>query len=138
MIRAIELGNVRLFDGKDWRFDLRPLTVFCGANSAGKSTLLKTFLVLAQSQNQKFAGRLCLAGPRVDFGDYRSFVSHRNVNEKVLMAAKVDVMVSSLSIDFLRALKRVGKQPKSSRDEVATTAEPAAFTSLPSPANAWS
>src|ERR1039458_3497821 len=129
MIREIELGNVRIFEGEDWRFELRPLTVFCGANSAGKSTLLKTLLVLNQSQNQKFASRLCLAGPRVDFGDYRAFVSHHDVSKKVFMAAKVDFMVSSSTVEFIRPRRRVAGQPKSSGDDVAKMGElKAAFT----------
>ena len=41
MITAIELENARLFEGGGWRFDLSPLTVLCGTNSAGKSTVLR-------------------------------------------------------------------------------------------------
>jgi len=134
MILSIELGNVRIFEGENWRFDLKPLTVFCGANSAGKSTLLKTLLVLSQSQNQKFAGRLCLAGPRVDFGEYRSFVSHQDVSKTVSMAATVDLMVGSSTIEFIRSRTRSGVRSKSAANDVAKPAElRAAFTfSLPS------
>lgn len=133
MIRGIELGNVRIFEGDDWRFDLQPLTVFCGSNSAGKSTLLKTLLVLSQSQNQKFPGRLCLAGPRVDFGEYRSFVSHEDVNRRVFMATTVDVTVSSSTIEFMQSRTRSGRRSKSVASDVAMPAElRAAFTfSLP-------
>jgi predicted ATPase len=133
MIRGIELGNVRIFEGENWRFDLQPLTVFCGANSAGKSTLLKTLLVLSQSQNQRFGGRLCLAGPRVDFGEYRSFVSHEDVSRKVFMATTVDVTVSSSTIDFMQSGTRSGRTSKSTANDVQRPAElRAAFTfSLP-------
>jgi predicted ATPase len=134
MIRGIELGNVRIFEGEDWRFDLKPLTVFCGANSAGKSTLLKTLLVLAQSQSQKFAGRLCLAGPRVDFGEYRSFVSHQDVRRKVSMSATVDLMVNSSTIDFIKSKPGSRVRSRSTESDVVKPAElRAAFTfSLPS------
>jgi predicted ATPase len=133
MIRGIELGNVRIFEGENWRFDLQPLTVFCGANSAGKSTLLKTLLVLSQSQNQKFAGRLCLAGPRVDFGEYRSFVSHEDISRKVFMSTTVDFTVSSSTIEFMQSRTRPSGRSKSAANDVARTAElRAAFTfSLP-------
>lgn len=50
MITGIELENIRIFKGKGWDFPLRPMTVFCGTNSVGKSTIIKSLLLLQQSQ----------------------------------------------------------------------------------------
>lgn len=83
MIKSIELGNVRIFEGEDWNFKLLPLTVFTGTNSAGKSTLLKTLLLLRQSQGIRestgaLQGKLRFVGSQVDLGNYNSFVSHND------------------------------------------------------------
>lgn len=47
------LSNISLVNFKSFReltnLDIRPLTVLCGANSSGKSTLLKSILTLKQS-----------------------------------------------------------------------------------------
>jgi predicted ATPase len=72
MIRELRLENVRLFDSPGTTFTLAPFTVFCGPNSTGKSTLLKSLLLLRQNQASADVGspgRLRLAGHQVDFGD---------------------------------------------------------------------
>lgn len=110
MINAIELGNVRIFEGSGWVFELHPLTVLCGVNSAGKSTLLKSLLLLRQSQQ---AGRLRIGGSQVDFGDYRSFVSHRDISLDATVGVTTDFAMSASSIDFLRpARQRRIKRPR--------------------------
>jgi hypothetical protein len=47
MIRSIHLQNLKCFDRL--KIELAPLTVFCGFNSAGKSTALQPLLLLAQT-----------------------------------------------------------------------------------------
>jgi len=113
MIRRLELANVRIFEGSGWGFDLRPLTVFFGANSAGKSTLLKIPLLLQQTQNQTQGrdGRLYLAGSAVDFGDYCTFVSHGDVTKKLGISITTDVPISSATIDALRRGRGSRKKP---------------------------
>ena len=74
VLTAIHVRNVRLFKG-DWTFDLGPLTVICGTNSAGKSTLLKVPLLLQQSESltgdsYESDGALRLQGPRLDLGEF--------------------------------------------------------------------
>ena len=85
MIRGIEIENVRIFGGKAYSFSLPELTVFCGTNSSGKSTVLKSILLLRQSIDG-----LRFAGPEVDLGDYSSFVSHRNPDRDVSVAITFD------------------------------------------------
>lgn len=106
MIRRIGLSNVRIFNGPEWSFELSPLTVFCGVNSAGKSTLLKIPLLIQQSQSES-RGRLRLAGSRVDFGNYHTFVSQGKTDKKVVISITTDLTLVSSTIDFL--------QPKKSR-----------------------
>lgn len=91
MITSIELENVRIFEGTGWKFSLLPMTVLCGTNSAGKSTILKTLLLLQQSQaiRENYGssqGKLRLVGNQVDLGSYSSFVSNNETRKNISLS----------------------------------------------------
>jgi predicted ATPase len=119
MIRRLELTNVRIFEGTGWNFELRPLTVFCGQNSAGKSTLLKIPLLLDQTQTQAqgLDGRLYLAGSRVDFGNYYTFISHGATDKPFEISITTDLPLSARAIEFLRQPKKSKKKSESKQAE---------------------
>ncbi len=107
MIRRIELENVRVFEGSGWSFPLAPLTVFCGTNSAGKSTIFRTLTLLRQSQGiddnyEPLDGRLRFVGSQVDLGGYRWFVSHKNTAADFSLALEIDIQLSAAAINLLR------------------------------------
>jgi len=90
MIEELFLSNVRLFEGpEEWRIPFSPLTVFCGTNSAGKSTILKTLLLLCQTHSEvelaSSPGRLLLTGALTDFGTYQSVVSHNKMDQDMVI-----------------------------------------------------
>ena len=94
MITSIELENVRIFEGTGWKFSLLPMTVFCGTNSAGKSTILKALLLLQQSQAVResygvLEGRLRLVGNQVDLGSYSSFVSNNETRRNISLSVTI-------------------------------------------------
>jgi len=93
MIDELLLSNIRLFEGpEEWHVPLSPLTVFCGTNSAGKSTILKTLLLLCQTHSDvdrpSRVGRLRLTGGLVDFGTYQSIVSHNKADQNIMFGLK--------------------------------------------------
>lgn len=95
MITSIELENVRIFEGAGWKFLLHPMTVFCGTNSAGKSTILKALLLLQQSQAVRenygiLEGKLRLVGNQVDLGSYASFVSNNEINKNISLSVTIE------------------------------------------------
>ncbi len=88
MIRSLYINNIRLFDNGKAEFLFPGLTVFCGNNSCGKSTVLKTFLLLRQSQGlyESYGNRpgiLRFTGAQVDLGNYQSFVSNNDINKNI-------------------------------------------------------
>jgi len=115
MITQIDLQNVRLFEGpQTWHFPLSPLTVFCGTNSAGKSTILKSLLLLCQTQSAPEEGyrdgRLRLVGPLVDLGSFSSLVSHNENSRDITLGITVfDLLENRLLAPIRRA-----RGPKSS------------------------
>ncbi|HEY0020574.1 MAG TPA: AAA family ATPase [Longimicrobium sp.] len=95
MIKELTVGNIRLFAGEDWAFPMYPLTVLCGTNSAGKSTLAKVLLLLRQSEGIREsqgarAGRLRFVGSQVDLGSYRSLVSFNDISRDIVIGISVE------------------------------------------------
>jgi hypothetical protein len=95
MITEIELENVRIFEGSGWHFSLCPLTVFCGTNNSGKSTIIKTLLLLRQSQDIREhgagqQGKLGLVGQQVDLGNYSSLVSYNDICRDIEIAVTIE------------------------------------------------
>ncbi|MEN8215170.1 MAG: AAA family ATPase [Pseudomonadota bacterium] len=106
MITEIELENVRLFEGSSWHFSLPPLSVFCGTNNSGKSTILKTLLLLRQTQEireprSERQGRLELVGQQVDLGNYSSLVSHNETHRDILIAITIEDKIPFSLYKFL-------------------------------------
>ena len=68
MIRKIKLSNFKCFQNLD--LDCAPLTLLCGLNGMGKSTVIQALLVLRQSIESRDLpdGRLALGGARADLG----------------------------------------------------------------------
>ncbi|NBO66035.1 MAG: hypothetical protein EBU88_14540 [Acidobacteria bacterium] len=88
MLTEIRVRNVRVFAGQTWSFPLLPLTVFCGTNSAGKSTLLKLVPLLRQTQTARDSlkttlGRLRFVGSQVDLGSFSCFASANQESPEV-------------------------------------------------------
>jgi predicted ATPase len=74
MFSSIRLRNVRSFKDSG-TVPLRPLTLLVGPNNAGKSTLLNTILLLAQSiQGNPDGGQLATSGPLIDLGSFDDIV----------------------------------------------------------------
>lgn len=114
MITSIELGNVRVFDGiGNWKFPISPVTVFCGTNSAGKSTIFKSLLLLMQTNSEGIGestnGRLRLAGPIVDLGTFESYVSHRDLSKELLLGVSAVDRAQVRNLNRLRSLRKLPK-----------------------------
>lgn len=114
MIESLAIDNIRLFCGHEWRFPFAPLTVICGTNSSGKSTLLKTLVLLRQSQGIRQglgtgSGILQFVGQQVDLGNYNSFVSHNDTSKDIHIELCIrDVM----PIEFFESLVRLQSEGK--------------------------
>lgn len=83
MLNSLALKNIKCFD--DVVFKLSKITVFCGANSAGKSTALQSLLLLRQNYNNNNLqnGRLGLVGEYFSVGHVRDLINHSPVGERL-------------------------------------------------------
>jgi predicted ATPase len=96
VITELRIGNARLFEGEDWRFPFGSLTILCGTNSAGKSTVLKCLLLLRQalisreaSLTQENRSKLRLSGGPIELGNFRSFISHNEVDRELKLGITI-------------------------------------------------
>ena len=85
MITSIGIENFRAF-GERMDIPLRPVTLFFGANSVGKSTILNVFNLFKQSIDYGEKGRVLV--PRVkggirDLGSYQDFVNDHDVSKNI-------------------------------------------------------
>lgn len=78
MLKSISLENYKCFKEKT-DIDIAPLTVLCGVNSSGKSSILKSLLMLKQSyENESSSHSLLLSGDYVDNGSFDDIVYHND------------------------------------------------------------
>lgn len=96
MISRLELKNIKCFDSVS--FKLSNLTVFCGANSAGKSTAIQALLLLRQNHNcnKLKLGRMSLVGEYFSVGHVRDLINHSPVGESLSISIDNLSFVSDL------------------------------------------
>lgn len=83
MIKEWKLDNFKSIDEeKDLEF--RPLTLFTGANSSGKSTILQSILLVTQTLQSPIASRsILLNGWFKKFGSYTDIVNRRDYKKNI-------------------------------------------------------
>jgi len=109
VINSLSLGNVRVFRDKESIFSFGDLCVLCGTNSSGKSSVLKSILLLRQSQGidepvRARNGLLRFVGTQVDLGKFATFVSDRRTDAEVTIGIAVPEAIKRDHVRFLRSL----------------------------------
>lgn len=94
MITAVRIQNLRSL--RDTGFIMiKPLTILLGANSSGKSTFLRSFLLFAQSVNKRLRGPISwFDDSLVDFGDFFTAINAeaRENNDPMRFSFKIKQM----------------------------------------------
>lgn len=76
MLKSIGLENYKCFKEKT-DIEIAPLTILCGVNSSGKSSILKSLLMLKQSyENESTSHSMLFSGDYVDNGSFDDIVFH--------------------------------------------------------------
>lgn len=81
----MRLRNLRSFSNTDHNdfVELKPLTIFIGKNSSGKSTFLRSLPLLRQSIEARTTGPILWYGAYVDFGAFSEAIKH-GASDKVI------------------------------------------------------
>lgn len=81
MLKSISLENYKCFKDET-TIDIAPLTVLCGVNSSGKSSILKSLLMLKQSyENTDTTNQMTFNGNYVDNGSFFEIISENPIKK---------------------------------------------------------
>lgn len=98
MLRRIALKNFKAFEHLE-ELELRPLTVFCGPNAVGKSSVIQALLMIRQTidapRPEAWSGDLVTDGKHVSLGDYVDVVFGHDLGRNLTIALTVPVPVSN-------------------------------------------
>ncbi|GHV46050.1 hypothetical protein AGMMS49546_33350 [Spirochaetia bacterium] len=84
MLKSWQVSNFKSIHNMDKPLEFAPLTIFCGANSSGKSSLLQSILLFKQSMEKKEirAPRMVLNGGLVQLGGMNDIITNGLNEEK--------------------------------------------------------
>jgi len=117
MFNLLTMKNIRMFNNDLGKFNLSPLTVLCGTNGSGKSSIFKTLLLIKQSQipNKSRSGHLRFVGDYVDLGNYDSFVSYNDTSSNIEISLRNSDMMPKVTYEYL--LKYAGLDNEDELDD---------------------
>ena len=81
MIESLYLKNFKCFSEQEFKFS--PLTIFCGSNSAGKSTVIQSILSIKQNLAYLANGSFKLDGELFSFGKLKDLLSHNPIDNEI-------------------------------------------------------
>lgn len=115
MIKKLYLKHFKCFS--DQEFKLSPLTIFCGSNSAGKSTAIQSILSIKQNLEYITNGSFRLNGKLFSFGKLKDLLSHNPIDNEIeigindfkikLIAEQLDNKECAVQVNNLNALENI-------------------------------
>lgn len=91
MINSFSLTNFKNIDHLDKR-ELRPITILCGANSCGKSSILQSILLMKQTLESKDPNQsFLLNGRLVHLGSLENIIHGKNLKDKITFNFRVSI-----------------------------------------------
>ncbi|ULN66919.1 AAA family ATPase [Vibrio gigantis] len=92
-MKSIRVRNLRSFDNVRSQpfIDIKPITVFVGKNSCGKSSLLRSFPLLRQSIESNTSGPILWYGQYVDYGAFSQAKNKSNTEKSIFFDYQFDL-----------------------------------------------
>lgn len=83
MLRSLSLKNFKSFETLE-ELEFKPITILCGVNSSGKSSILKSILLLKQTmESQQVDTKLLFNGKMVKLGAFENIVHNHNTSNEM-------------------------------------------------------
>jgi AAA15 family ATPase/GTPase len=103
MIKNICLGNFRSFENIQ-DIPIKPITLVYGANSVGKSSILKALLLMKQSLEDatNLNSNLATKGHFVDVGNYKDFINKQDLTKDFSFKFDFDISSTNKKNKFVR------------------------------------
>lgn len=97
MLARWSLGNFKSFHERE-SLDIAPLTLLCGSNSSGKSSVLQSMLLIKQTLEHSPAERvIALNGPLVQLGTFSDILNDKSITnseKEIELGWKIENQVS--------------------------------------------
>lgn len=92
MFKNLSLNNFKSFSTIQ-EIPIKPITLVYGANSAGKSSILKSLLLMKQSldNSDSINSNLTTKGQYVDVGNFKDFINQQNTEKEYAIKFDFDV-----------------------------------------------
>lgn len=91
MIRNLYINNYKTLNMKSY-INLKECSFLCGANSSGKSSLIQTLLMLAQTFYSRYQGdSIILNGSLVRLGSFNDIKKHSSTSDTITIGFTFDV-----------------------------------------------
>src|SRR5574344_1995966 len=103
MIKNISLSNFRSFEDMQ-NILIKPITLVYGANSVGKSSILKSLLLMKQSLEDatNINSNLTTKGHFVDVGNYKDFINKQDLTKDFSVKFNFDISSTNEKNKFIR------------------------------------
>ncbi len=98
-MKSFKLGNIKAFKETS-EIEVKPITLFIGHNSSGKSSLVRFPLVMKQTVEEQI-GPILLYGKHMDYGNYEDAVYNHDESHNMYFELKYDID------DFAKICKRL-------------------------------
>lgn len=105
-ITSFRVRNLRSIEDSGF-VDLKPITIFVGRNSSGKSTLARVFPLLRQSAEVAKRGPILWWGRLVDFGGFDEAVNRYADEKSIGLDFKIKFDAEDLRSSSRRGLGRI-------------------------------
>lgn len=92
MVNRISIKNYKAF--KNASIDLKPITIFLGANSVGKSSIMKLLLLISQNTNSLDTSKtpLKINGDTIQLGSFENLIHKKILTEKLNISFDIDTI----------------------------------------------
>lgn len=98
MLREFQLKNFKAF-ADTGPLPLRPITLIYGPNSAGKSSIIQSLMLLKQTLEEAEDSETALLpkGKLADLGSYREFIHCHDISRNLAVKLQVDIDINNIS-----------------------------------------
>lgn len=121
-METIRLKNIKAFEDSG-EIEIKPLTIFVGENSSGKSSLVRFLPVIAQTFQEDVMTPLLFFGKWIDYGNYAS-VAHNSTDEDLAFEFKIKTthilqfLFGRIKLEYLKEIYSNMKKNRETRCKV--------------------
>jgi predicted ATPase len=91
MLKSIRLKNFKCFQDSG-KIELNPLTILCGTNSCGKTTIIQSMLFLKQSFENIIPNKnFILNGRFTRLGSFKDAVYNHILNNEMIIELEIEI-----------------------------------------------